>query len=320
MDWLRALQHLREEGRSGVLITVAAARGHTPREAGSKMVVGAEDTWGSIGGGNLEATAVERARALLAAGTSGPERLELALNEHAPAAYGSQCCGGEVSLLLEPLLARPVVAVFGLGHVGRELARILSRLPLRVHLVDSRAAEVAAVAALGLEQGQADLRIEHAPAPETVLDALPTDAHVLVMTHDHAEDLVLCEAALRRADLGSIGVIGSGAKRQRFRKRLREAGHTEAAIATITSPIGLPELRGKEPAAIAVSVAAALLQQLPLDGAAPGATVSGAAVAAAAVADATVSDATVSAATVSAAEVAAAGVSPAGPTGARAPD
>lgn len=264
MDWLRALTLLRQEGRSGVLITVTAVRGHAPREAGAKMVVSSQESWDSIGGGNLEAAATARARELLAAGTTEPERCDLVLNEHATTVYGRQCCGGEVSLLLEPVPARPVVAVFGLGHVGQELGRILSRLPLVVHLVDSRAEQVSQTQSLGLTDGLADVRITRAPAPEMVLAELPTHAHVLVMTHDHAEDLVLCEAALRRGDLGSVGVIGSAAKWARFRKRLLEAGHSEAAVATITSPIGLPDLTAKQPAVIAISVAAALVSQLQL--------------------------------------------------------
>lgn len=262
MDWLRALTHLRDEGRSGVLLTVTSVRGHAPREAGAKMVVTSGQAWDSIGGGNLEATAVARARELLAAGTTAPVTLDLSLHEHAPVSFGRQCCGGEVSLLLEPLAARPVVAVFGLGHVGQELGRILGRLPLAVHLVDSRTSAVHQMQAAVSSDGPADVRITHAPAPEVVLADLPAHAHVLVMTHDHAEDLVLCEAALRRGDLGSVGVIGSSAKWQRFRKRLLEAGHTEASIASLTSPIGRPDLVGKEPAVIAVSVAAELLRAL----------------------------------------------------------
>ena len=81
------------------------------------------------------------------------------------------------------------------------------------------------------------------------------------MTHDHAEDAALCDAALRSQHLGSIGLIGSSAKWTRFRQKLADEGHDEAAIARITTPIGLPELTGKEPATIAVSVAASLLQE-----------------------------------------------------------
>nr|WP_281496761.1 xanthine dehydrogenase accessory protein XdhC [Ornithinimicrobium sp. F0845] len=274
---MRALEHLRGAGRSGVLVTVTAARGHAPREPGAKMVVAAEEVWDSIGGGNLEATAVARARAMLAAGTAQPVQLDLSLSEHATTEFGRQCCGGEVSVLLEPVPARPVVAVFGLGHVGQELGRILARLPVVVHLVDSRAGQVEQTRGL-TPDALADVRVTHAPAPETVLDTLPGHAHVLVMTHDHAEDLVLCEAALRRGDLGSVGVIGSTAKWQRFRKRLLEAGHSEAAVATITSPIGLPDLPGKQPATIAISVAAALVRTLHAEagsGLDPAATVEG---------------------------------------------
>ena len=88
---------------------------------------------------------------------------------------------------------------------------------------------------------------------------LPPGTHVLVMTHDHAEDVALCDAALRCRHLGSIGLIGSSAKWARFRRKLAEEGHDRGAIARITTPIGLPEVAGKEPATIAVSVAAELL-------------------------------------------------------------
>ena len=51
---------------------------------------------------------------------------------------------------------------------------------------------------------------------------LPRGAHVLIMTHDHAEDFALCDAALRLPDLGSVGLIGSSAKWTGFRRRLAE--------------------------------------------------------------------------------------------------
>ena len=67
MRWLRALELLREGREPGVLVTITAVRGHAPREAGAKMVVGKDSTWDTIGGGNLEAGAIQRARRLLAA-------------------------------------------------------------------------------------------------------------------------------------------------------------------------------------------------------------------------------------------------------------
>lgn len=262
MDWLDALQHLRAEGAPGVLVTVTEVRGHAPREAGAKMVVGARTTWDSVGGGNLEATVVERARVLLATGAASPETMTFSLNEHAAVEHGRQCCGGVVSVLLEPRGARPAVAVFGVGHVGHELARVLSRLPLDLHLVDSREGRLDPARLADVTDGTAQVHVHAVPAPETVLAALPAGAHVLIMSHDHAEDFILCDAALRRDDLGSVGLIGSRAKWSRFRARLQEEGHSDAALERITCPIGLPGIPGKAPAVIAVSVAADLLRTL----------------------------------------------------------
>jgi xanthine dehydrogenase accessory factor len=262
VDWLSAVQQLRREGLPGVLVTVIKVRGHAPREAGAKMVVGADHSWGSVGGGNLEEAAVQRARELIASGTTEPETQEARLNERARNRHGRQCCGGEVTLLLEPLPARPVIAVFGVGHVGHELARILSRLTIQLHLIDSREDELDQLRLADVTDGIADVVVHHAVLGEQVLDMLPRGAHVLIMTHDHAEDFALCDAALRLPGLGSIGLIGSSAKWTGFRRRLAEQGHEQTVIDRITSPIGIPQITGKEPAVIAVSVAGSLLLQM----------------------------------------------------------
>ena len=260
MDWLDALQHLRGEGLAGVLVTVIEVRGHAPREAGAKMVVSTPQVWDTVGGGNLEATVIERARDMLAAGSSDPDTMTFSLNEHATAKHGRQCCGGVVSVLLEPQRARPTVAIFGVGHVGYELARVLSRFSVTVHLVDSRAGQMNPDRFADVINGTAQVHLRHSPVPEATLTELPAGAHVLIMSHDHSEDFILCDTALRRGDLGSVGLIGSSAKWSRFRKRLRDEGHDDAALNQICCPIGIPGVPGKEPAAIAVSVAADLLR------------------------------------------------------------
>ncbi len=260
MHWLRAIERLRQDREPAVLVTLTSVRGHAPRRAGAKMVVGADRVWDTVGGGNLEATAVERARELLAAGALDPEQLELGLSDKAPSRHGQQCCGGEVTVLLEPLPVVPAVAVFGVGHVGFELARILSRHDLELHLVDSREDQVAAERLAVLDDAVAHVHVHHAPVPELVLGQVPTGTHVLIMTHDHAEDAALCDMALRCGHLGSIGLIGSSAKWSRFRQRLRQEGHGDADLARITTPIGSPDITGKDPATIAVSVAAQLMR------------------------------------------------------------
>ena len=260
MHWIAAVERLRRDREPGVLVTVADVRGHAPRDAGAKMVVAADRTWGSIGGGNLEETAVARARAMLDTASSGPEQLTLGLSDKTRTEHGRQCCGGEVSVLLEPLPVVPAVAIFGVGHVGLELARILVRHDLELHLVDSRADQLGAERLACLDDAEGGVRVHHSPVPELALGAVPSGTHVLVMTHDHAEDFASCDAALRCRHLGSIGLIGSAAKWSRFRTGLLVEGHDETTIGRIRSPIGAPGLAGKEPATIAVSVAADLLR------------------------------------------------------------
>ena len=221
MDWLAAVERLRSRGEAGVLVTVAVVRGHSPREAGAKMVVSATDTWGSVGGGNLEATAIERARDMLVDPAAEPTMFTSRLSDKAPVGHGVQCCGGDVTLLLEPLAVLPAVAIFGVGHVGLELARILARHPLELHLVDSRPEQLSAEVLAPLDDAVAGIHTHHVPVlPELVLAELPMGAHVLVMTHDHAEDAAIIDAALRTSHLGSIGLIGSSAKWSRFRAKL----------------------------------------------------------------------------------------------------
>ncbi len=261
MEWMKAVERLRSQRQPGVLVTVMSVRGHAPREAGAKMVVGSERTWSTVGGGNLEALAVERSRALIADGAVEPEVLEVALSDKAPYQHGVQCCGGEVKLLLEPLPVVPSVAIFGVGHVGLELARILARHDIELHLIDSRPDQLVDERLAVLDDAVANVHVHHVPVlPELVVAELPPGTHALVMTHDHAEDAALCDAALRNGQLATIGLIGSRAKWARFRRKLAEDGNSDEAIARITTPIGLPELTGKEPAVIAVSVAAWLLQ------------------------------------------------------------
>ncbi len=111
-----------------------------------------------------------------------------------------------------------------------------------------------------LDDAEATIHVHHSPVPEVTLGAVPSGTHVLVMTHDHAEDFALCDAALRCEHLGSIGLIGSAAKWTRFRAGLSGGGPRRGDDRAASAPrSGSPEPSGKEPAAIALSVATSLL-------------------------------------------------------------
>lgn len=256
-------------------VEVAQTRGSAPREQGAWMAIFADRVFGTIGGGHLEWQAIDQARRLLARWTQvGEAGNEAPRDEELRYALGpslGQCCGGAVVLryrffcpgqqeLLRPLLPIPeaCVALFGAGHVGYALVRIFSSLPYRVVWVDSRDAVFP-------EQEQIGVQCEHSDPVQAAVKDLPARSQVLIMSFSHAEDLEIVAQCLRRqrlqGDLPYVGLIGSKTKWATFRRRLRERGFTDAELAHVTCPIGIPGIEGKEPEVIAVSVAAQLLQR-----------------------------------------------------------
>ena len=79
------------------------------------------------------------------------------------------------------------------------------------------------------------------------------------MTHSHALDEDICLEVLRRGDFAFLGLIGSATKRRCFVHRLQQRGADEAALERLVCPVGLAGIRGKQPATIALSLAAQLM-------------------------------------------------------------
>jgi xanthine dehydrogenase accessory factor len=143
--------------------------------------------------------------------------------------------------------------LFGAGHVGAAIVHAMSTLPCRITWIDER--EDMFPAAL-----PANVTVEITDTPEALVAAAPDHASYLVTTHSHALDQALAEAILRRERIGWFGLIGSATKRVQFERRLELRGIPAARLADMVCPIGIPGITGKEPAVIAIAVAAQLLQ------------------------------------------------------------
>jgi len=140
--------------------------------------------------------------------------------------------------------------LFGAGHVGQAIARHVENLPFRLAWFDTRPifetiSGVAIVAEASIDQCVAEA---------------PDDAAILILTHDHALDYRLTRAALERAPVAFVGLIGSATKKARFVGRLEREGLTGEARTRLTSPIGIAGVQGKEPDVIAIATLAQLLQ------------------------------------------------------------
>lgn len=248
LDWTEAAAAFSQRGEAYVLVTVLGVTGSAPRDTGTKMLVGATQTAGSIGGGHLEYTAINRAREMLIAGDDSQQLEEFPLG-----AKLGQCCGGRVTLLYECFASTATqVALFGAGHVGRALVEILAHLPVRVRWIDSRLEQFPDLIPEGITRVVA-------ARPEDEVADLPPGAFVLVMTHQHPLDYAITEAVLRRGDAGFLGVIGSDTKARRFRMRLERRGFSTADLETLHCPIGLETVPGKRPMEVAVSIAAQVI-------------------------------------------------------------
>jgi xanthine dehydrogenase accessory factor len=153
------------------------------------------------------------------------------------AAIGPRAAPGRPSPDAAPPLVSTVavrpwpVWVFGAGHVGEAVVRVLATLPARIAWVDPR--EHAFPATL-----PPNVRAIASDSPAHEVAAIPPGADVLVMTHSHALDLDLCAALLARDDLAGVGLIGSRTKAARFRARLAQRGVPPARLARLRCPIG----------------------------------------------------------------------------------
>ncbi len=96
-EWLEAARALLARGPVA-LVSVLATEGSAPRGAGTKMLVTAQAAQGTIGGGNLEFTAITQARAALARAPGS-----WAVQDYPLGPLLGQCCGGRVRLLIEHL-------------------------------------------------------------------------------------------------------------------------------------------------------------------------------------------------------------------------
>ncbi|TCV74490.1 molybdenum cofactor sulfurylase [Neorhizobium sp. R1-B] len=244
-----------------VLVEIAQAKGSTPREAGTFMLVAEKAIWGTIGGGQFEYMAIDNARAMLGGG--GESVMDIPLGPEI-----GQCCGGRTRLAFTPmsqaladalearmrgkLEQRPSVFIFGAGHVGQALASALAPLPFAVTVVETRPE--------ALEDLPAGTETHLTAMPETLVKKIPAGGAAIILTHDHALDFLIAKEALSRPDLAYVGMIGSLTKRATFSHWLKREGGNEAMLSHLILPIGGNAVKDKRPAVIAAMVAAELLE------------------------------------------------------------
>ena len=238
----------RKERRAHSIVTIAAAKGSVPRQAGSKMLVYPDGKIsGTIGGGKFESLVL--ADTLAMPRKSAPLLKTYPLHEASVDSFGA-VCGGEVTVLIEPQLPPPALTLVGAGHCSRALAQLARTCGWHVTVLDDRADQLTAFPAH-------DILTDSAPAFIAAKSWQDDDALVLV-SRSYQIDRDALATALRHRTMGYLGMIGSQRKVRLVLTDLLSDGFTTADFQDLRAPLGL-DLGADHPDEIAVSIFAEIL-------------------------------------------------------------
>lgn len=276
------------EGTRAIACLVVRARGSTPQSAGALMLVDeAANTFGTIGGGCVEAEVRRRALEMMQQGRTGVLTFKL---DHDYGWDDGLICGGtidvavtaipavefihwaidasesgrEASLVFEietetgpavftlSLPARPRLLIAGAGHIGQAVARLALDLEFDVTIYDDRADLLEKLAPPGCTCVSGDIAENLARA------AIGNDTYCLIVTRGHRHDEQALEAVVG-GGAKYIGMIGSRRKVKLIFDDLVERGVDPRDLESVRAPVGL-DIGAVTVEEIAVSIAAQLVE------------------------------------------------------------
>ena len=246
-DWITLLHTFKTSKTPVALVTVTQVLGSAPCKIGSKMIVTHQkEIFGTIGGGKLEFHIITQAQKAI-------QENQIQSTTYTLGPEFEQCCGGKVTLLIEPMNQNPELYLFGAGHIGVALCEVLANTPFQITLLDTR------------EQWESNLSLPSSVTYSAVpFDLYKSTVHwgpncyAIIVTHDHKLDFEITALCLAESTK-FIGLIGSKTKRNKFHHMLRDELGFESGMNPVHCPVGL-DLGGHTPKEIAISIAAQLLQ------------------------------------------------------------
>lgn len=236
-----------------VVVTAISKQGEGPVEVGKKMIVTADKTIGTVGGGALEHEAITKARTLLSLRTHDSETY--VLNEGGAQKKGKtlpMVCGGVVTLFFEFIGVKNHITVFGAGHVGKALVTALHPLGFAVTVIDDRIE-------LLHEIKDAD-HLVNLPFVEAIDKVrIREGSYVVICTPSHTHDYHVINKILKdQLKPVYIGMLCSPTKLRSYLQTTYETFGTDVDLSNLYAPVGL-DLGGGSPEEIAVSIVAEIL-------------------------------------------------------------
>lgn len=241
LDALRA-------GQAHVVVTIAQAQGSVPRTSGKMLVFADGRSLGTIGGGDAEHHAKQDALRALSGGKNLLTSYELPFSDVPGAPHT-----GTLQLLFEVFHPKPLLVVFGAGHVGTSLLRLAAPVGFSTLLLDDRPEDAVREAA------QLAGRFLHLADIEADMLAcgVPEGAYIVLCGHDHTVDYHALAAALQLRPR-YLGMLASRRKIDTLFQKLEARGFSSEALSFVHTPIGI-DLGGESPEELAVGILAEIL-------------------------------------------------------------
>jgi xanthine dehydrogenase accessory factor len=209
---------------------------------GHRLVVTATASEGTLGDEDLDRGVTEQVRGMLVHGHTGVLHV---------GAHGQQRMD-ELTVFVQSFAPAPRMLVFGAIDFAGAVARIGKFLGYRVTVCDARARFATHKRFPNVDE--LVVMWPHQYLDQTVVDERTV---ICVLTHDPKFDVPVLERALL-SPAAYIGAMGSRRTHEDRLQRLREAGVGPAALARLSSPIGL-DLGARTPEETAVAIAAEII-------------------------------------------------------------
>ena len=238
---------IKSRGHKAALCIVTATKGSTPRKIGSKMIVlESGSIHGTIGGGALEKEVIKNALKQIKLNDAKSFKHDL-LQQH------NMCCGGKMEVYIEPILNKRKLYIFGAGHTGQALSRLMVKLDFDVFLIDDRANFINAIDIANINKMNVKF--------DKALPSLPFDqsTFIVIMTYSHPVDRSILSYCLKQP-FAYLGMIGSKRIVKMTKKMFTEGEMaTTKELSRVDMPMGI-DINAEGPEEIALSIAAKLVE------------------------------------------------------------
>jgi len=257
MNIVKKILELYESNMAFVIATVIESEGSAPGKSGFKIIVDSQgNTYGTVGGGEIEFEVIEHCKRLMSIGKNDVKKYlltkkDVAVEENITVV--PMMCNGSITIFYEVSGMKSEVYIFGGGHVGQALLRMLSSLGYHIKLIDNREEFCNPNTVQGADEyiysDYRDFTEKFEPSE---------NSYLISLTHGHSFDYeILKRVYSRKLNIKYIGVISSKSKGKQLKDKLLEEVSSELKFSKLHTPIGL-KIGGDSAAEIALSVAAEL--------------------------------------------------------------